>query len=401
MSDTPFIPREHYMSRIRQSRGSDFIKVLTGIRRCGKSTLMQMFIDELKDSGVSEDGLFFVNLDDEGSGVESFHDLIDLVESKVKDVGQSLIFLDEIQNVPEWERAVSTFYVRGADIYITGSNSNMLSSELSTKLSGRCLEIHVQPLVFSEYVNFRSINDGNRLLEDYLRYGGFPTVSFAMDRMPAQVDDILEGIYNTVYNKDVVGRHEIRGNVMVNHLCNYLMKNIGDRTSVRGAANYMTSKGIKTQPQTIDQYIGFLEDAMLISRAKRIDSKTKEYLRTSDKFYVSDSGIRNSRIPFRSEDLDRLIENIVYNELKYRFGEVAVLNVGQYEVDFIADPRGKPPYYQVSMSIINPNTRERELRPLKAIDDNYPKTVITYDRFPMDYIDGIRVVTLSDWLSEI
>lgn len=400
MSNEVLVPREHHMSRIRESRGSDFIKVLTGIRRCGKSTLMRMFIDELGQSGVTEDRILFMNLDDEGSGIETFRDLIDIAESKLGDVRDSFIFLDEVQNVPEWERAVSTFYTCGADVYITGSNSNMLSSELATKLSGRCLEIRVQPLVFSEYVMFRESDDYARLLEDYLRHGGFPAVSLAMDRMPAQVDDILDGIYNTVFNKDVVGRHEIRGNRMIDHLCNYLMKNIGDRTSVRGAANYMTSKGMKTQPPTVDQYIGFLEEALLFSRAKRLDSKAKEYLRTTDKFYVADLGIRHCRVPFHPDDLDGIMENVVYNELVYRFGDVAVCSIGQYEVDFVADPMGTPSYYQVSMSITDSATRERELRPLKAIDDNYPKTVITYDRFPMTDIDGIHIVSLSDWLTE-
>ncbi len=398
MSNTVNIPREHYMSRIRASRGSDFIKVLTGIRRCGKSTLMRMFIDELRASGMPDDRMFYVNLDDENSGIETFRDLIDAAESKTGDLAGSSVFLDEVQNIPEWERAVSTFHVRGADVYITGSNSGMLSTELSTKLSGRCLEIRIRPLAFSEYVAFREPADGAALLEDYIRYGGFPAVSLAMDRMPAQVGDILDGIYNTVFNKDVVGRHEIRGTATIDHLCGYLMKNIGDRTSVRGATNYMTSKGMKTQPPTLDQYISFLEEALLFSRAKRMDLKAKEYLRTADKFYVADTGIRSCRIPLRPEDLNGIMENIVYNELAYRFGDVAVCSVGQYEVDFVADPNGSPSYYQATLSIADPATMERELRPLKAIDDNYPKTVITYDRFPMSDADGINIVNLEDWL---
>lgn len=400
MTYQSYIPREHYMARIRGSRGSDLIKVLTGIRRCGKSTLMGMYIEELKDSGFPENRLFSINLDDEESGVETFQDLIDAAKSKVDDLAGSLIFLDEPQNIPDWERAVSTFHVRGADIYITGSNSVMLSSELATKLSGRCLEIRIQPLMFSEYVSFRGSRDRAVLLEDYLRHGGFPAAALAMDRMPAQVGDILDGIYNTVFNKDVVRRHEIRNTAVIDRLCRHLMKNIGDRTSVRGAANYMTSKGMRTQPPTVDEYIGFLEEAFLFSRAKRLDSKAKEYLRTADKFYAADMGIRHCRVPFHPDDLDGIMENVVYNELVYRFGDVAVCSVGRYEVDFIADPIGSPSYYQVSLSILDPETRERELRPLKEMDDNYPKTVITYDRFPMDDIDGIRVVSLLDWLLE-
>ena len=398
MSVKNLIPREHYMSKIRQSRGTPFIKILTGIRRCGKSSLMEMFIDELRESGVPDDRIFYSNLDDEGCGIETFRDLIDSVSSKISDTKGAYLFFDEIQNVPEWERAVLTFYIRDADVYVTGSNSNMLSTELSTKLSGRCLEIFIQPLVFSEYLNFRNSDDTDKLLEDYIRYGGFPAVSLMMDAMPGQVKDILDGIYNTVFNKDVMSRHEIRGNAMISNLSIYLMKNIGGRTSVRGVSNYLTSKGIRTQPQTVDQYIGFLEEALLFSKAKRLDLKTKEYLRTTDKFYVSDMGIRHSQITFHPKDLDGIVENIVYNELLYRFGDVSVCSVDLYEVDFIADPMGTPSYYQVSLNVTDPATLERELRPLRKIADNYPKTIITYDRFPMNDIDGIRIVSLKDWL---
>ena len=178
------------------------------------------------------------------------------------------------------------------------------------------------------------------------------------------------------------------------------MKNIGDRTSVRNTAGYMTSMGVKTQASTVEDYIGYLEEAMLFTRARRLDHKTKEYLRTSDKFYISDLGIRNSQVPFHINDIDGVLENIVFNELVHRHGTVAVYGVDQYEVDFIADPMGAPSYYQVSMNISDVATMEREVRPLKAIDDNHPKTIITYDRFIMDDIDGIKIVQLKDWLME-
>lgn len=395
-----YVPREHYMTRIRQARGPALIKVLTGIRRCGKSTLMSAYIDELKASGVPDDRIFAVNLDDEGTGIENFHDLIHAVDAKVDDVKGAFIFLDEVQNVQWWERAVATFHVRGADIYITGSNSDMLSSDISTKLSGRCLEIKIQPPVFSEYVLFRDPSDMQALFKDYMRYGGFPIASFSRDSMPTHTVDILDGIYNTVFSKDVIGRYEIRNAQLIFHLCEYLMKNIGDRTSVRGAANYMISKGLKVQPATIDQYLGFLEEARLFSKAKRLDAKAKEYLRTTDKFYISDLGIRHARIPFDLDDLDGLLENAVYNELTYRYRDVAVCAVGRHEVDFIADPMGSPSYYQVTLSILDPQVREREIRALKELDDNYPKTVITYDSYPVSDIDGIRVVNVIDWMLE-
>ena len=398
MNRSHLIPREHHLSKLRNARDSPFIKVITGIRRCGKSTLMEMFIDELKGSGVQEDRIFHINLDDEGCGVTSYMDLITLVEGHIGNFEGSYLFFDEIQNVQEWERAISTFYVRDADVYITGSNSNMLSSELSTKLSGRTLDIRIMPLTFSEYIDFRGGDVREELLEDYIRYGGFPAVALSMDLMPNQTRDLLDGIYHTVFNKDVTGRHPIRSNTVISKLATYLMKNIGDRTSVRNTVNYIVSSGIKTQPITVDEYIGYLEEALLFTRAKRLDSKAKEYLRTSDKFYVTDLGIRNTRVPFHMNDLDGMLENIVFNELLYRYGDVAICNVNQYEVDFVADPMGTPSYYQVSLNISDPKTLEREIRPLRAIDDNYPKTVITYDRFLMDDIDGIRIVRLYDWL---
>ncbi len=399
MSDSP-IPREHYLSLLRESRGHQFIKVITGIRRCGKSTLMEMFVDELRQSGVSEDRMLSMNLDDAELMIATYTDLIETVNSKMDDLDGAYLFFDEIQNIPEWERAIATFHLHGADIYITGSNSNMLSTELSTKLSGRCIEIHMHTLSFSEYIAFREIEDVDRLLEDYIRFGGFPAVALSMDRMPRQTMDILDGIYNTVFTKDVQNRHEIRNSTLMRELCTYLMKNIGDRTSIRGIANYITSKGSKAQPQTIDQYIGFLEEALLFSRAKRLDSKTKDYLRTSDKFYIGDVGVRNSLLPFHPDDLDGIVENIVYNELVYRYGDVATYDVNGHEVDFIADPARVPSYYQISLSIMDRTTREREIRSLKAIDDNYPKTIITYERYPMDDVDGIRIVQLKDWLLE-
>ncbi len=395
------IPREHYLEKLRQSRDTPFIKVITGIRRCGKSTLLDMYTQELIESGVPSENIFHMNFDMDYPDVPLDHRaLTDLVTSKITLSKGNYVFLDEVQNVAEWERTVISLYNSNVDVYVTGSNSDMLSSELSTKLSGRCLEIMVQPLMFSEYVNFRKIPEKEILLEDYIRFGGFPTVALVRDVMPAQTTDILDGIYNTVFNKDVAGRYEIRNSSSISNLSKYMMKNIGDRVSVRGVSNYLTSKGIKVDSRTVNQYIGFLESALLFRRAKRLDSKTKEYLRTADKFYAADLGIRHSQLPFHVNDLDGILENVVYNELVYRYGDVAIYNVDSYEIDFIVDPMGTPSYYQVSLSVADSTTLEREMRPLKLIQDNYPKTIITYDRFLMKDVDGIRVVSLLDWLME-
>lgn len=402
MKSIDIIPREHYLEKLRGLRGFPIIKGITGIRRCGKSTLMAEFIGELKASGIPEDRILYINLDDESSGIETWRNLLDYVAGMVGDPKGSYLFLDEIQNIPEWERAVSTLFINEADIYITGSNSQMLSTELSTKLSGRCVEIRMQPLVFREYLQFRkdSGKDAAALLDDYIRRGGFPTAALLEDVLPELVPDMLMGIYNTVYTKDVSERNSIRNNELASNVCRFIMKNIGDRTSIRSVSNYLTSKGTKTRPETVDSYISMLEKALLIGRARRMDLKTKEYLRTSEKFYAADLGLRNVIVPYTEADLDGIMENIVFNELIFRYGRASVCSVGDLEIDFIADSEGVLSYYQVCMNICDESTRERELKPLRSVRDNYPKTIITYDRFPLNDIDGIKVVPLSEWLTE-
>ena len=402
MKGIDIIPREHYLEKLRGLRGFPIIKGITGIRRCGKSTLMAEFIGELKASGIPEDRILYINLDDESSGIETWRNLLDYVAGMVGDPKGSYLFLDEIQNIPEWERAVSTLFINEADIYITGSNSQMLSTELSTKLSGRCVEIRMQPLVFREYLQFRkdSGKDAAALLDDYIRRGGFPTAALLEDVLPELVPDMLMGIYNTVYTKDVSERNSIRNNELASNVCRFIMKNIGDRTSIRSVSNYLTSKGTKTRPETVDSYISMLEKALLIGRARRMDLKTKEYLRTSEKFYAADLGLRNVIVPYAEADLDGIMENIVFNELIFRYGRASVCSIGDLEIDFIADSEGVLSYYQVCMNICDESTRERELKPLRSVRDNYPKTIITYDRFPLNDIDGIKVVPLSEWLTE-
>ena len=206
------------MSILRESRDSDFIKVLTGIRRCGKSTLMLMFLDEIKHLGVPEEKTVYINLDDEELEINDFRDLLSRIREEIGGYEGSYVFLDEVQNVKEWERAVSTLYLNGADVYVTGSNTQMLSTDISGKLSGRCQQIRVRPLIFSEYLDFREPGDTTEIFMDYLRYGGFPSVALAMDAMPSQVIGILDGIYNTVFTKDVVLRNSIRFIILLSTL---------------------------------------------------------------------------------------------------------------------------------------------------------------------------------------
>ncbi len=399
-SEWSIIPREHYLSKLRDSKDKPFVKVLTGIRRCGKTTILRSFRDELIESGIPDEDLLALDFDKDSIDLPTDHrSLTDYVQSRMVPGPGKYLFFDEVQNVDGWEVSILSFFNAGADVYVTGSNSQMLSSEISTRLSGRTIEIHVMPLSFSEYCLFRQDVKEDVLLSEYIRYGGLPAVAKLMDTSARSiVPEVIAGVYNGVYLKDVEMRHDIRGSASLSNLLTYVMRNIGDRTSSRKASDYLKSKRIGISHVSIENYLRYLEEAFLIYRSERIDSKTKEYLSTSDKFYASDLGIRSEIAKFRPEDMDGILENLVYCELRFRCHEVAVCAMGDLEVDFVTDPRGTPAYYQVCMSLADPATLEREMRPLKAIKDSYPKTIITYDRYMLDDIDGIRIVSIGDWL---
>jgi len=403
-TDWPSIPREHYLEKIRASKDAPFIKTIVGLRRSGKSKLMEMFSEELIASGVDEKHILVINFELEDPQIPKDREsLNEYVSTKVEPGKGTYLFFDEIQNVDGWESSVRSLYDKGCDIYITGSNSKLLSSELSTKLSGRAIEIRIAPLVFSEYMIFRKDSglDRDRLFNDYIFHGGLPAVALSEDdRSSALIPEMIAGVYNTVFLKDVVERHSIRNPASLSNLMRFVMRNIGDRTSSRKASNYMTSAGTKISHVTVDEYLGYLDEAYLALRSRRIDSKTSEYLSTSDKFYAQDLGIRNHIAPYRPEDIDGLLENIVYNELIYRYREVCICSVDDLEVDFLADPKGWPKYFQVCTSLADPQTLEREIRPLRELKNSYPKTIIIYEKYPLDEIEGIRVVNIMDWLLE-
>ena len=403
-NEWPIIQREHYFKLILAGIDEPFIKIITGIRRCGKSTLMNLLHKELSNSGIQESDIVHLNFDIDDRDLPQDHrSLTDYIESIINVGPKKYVLLDEIQNVKEWERTVSSLYAKGADVYITGSNSQMLSSELSTKLSGRCIELNIMPLIFSEYLKFRfkSLSSKENLFLDFIKNGGLPAVAISEDRgSKVLIPNIISETYQTVYSKDVIDRHKIRDPAVLRNLIKFIMRNIGDRTSSRKAANYLNSSGQKISHVTLESYIEHLEDAMLISRAKRIDSKTKDYLVTSDKLYATDLGIRNLIVPFRPEDIDGILENVVYNELRYRFEEVAVCDVNGMEIDFVVNYSSKPEYFQVCYSLNSQDVVEREIRPFRVIEDSYPKTVITYERYLLNDIDGVRVVPILDWLTE-
>mgnify|MGYP004434530699 CR=1 FL=1 len=400
--DWPIIAREKYLRQLRDGRDMPFIKVLTGIRRSGKSTILEMFMEELRESGVPEGDILYIDFDEDPDALPGDSaGLTSYVRERIVPGRRRYLFFDEIQNVDGWENSVISFYDAGADVYITGSNSHMLSSDISTKISGRSLEIHVMPLVFSEYVMFRerSGRTADELFSDFLRDGGMPAVAMSED-LPSRalIPQILDGMYGTVYRRDIEERYSIRGSSVMSNIIRFLMRNIGNRTSPRNIAGSLSSRRMRISAPTVQDYLGYITDAYLMTRSERMDSSTMEYLETTDKFYATDLGVRNAIAPMRDGDLAGLMENIVFNELRYRYGTVVTFDVDGREIDFVADPMGRRMYFQVCMSLADDATRERELRPLRSVSDNYPKTVVTWDRYPVDDIEGIRVVRLLDWL---
>ena len=403
-----YIQREKYQQFLRKTIGLPAIKIITGMRRCGKSSLMVMFRDELIEKGIEQRHLYYRKFDDElENDLPDYRGLIDDVKSKVEIGPGTFILLDEIQDVEGWERAVTSFFENGSDLYITGSNAKLLSSELSTKLSGRYMDIEVLPLNFREFIEFRrSIGDGSdseALFERYYRNGGLPAVALLNESQEDLVNTMIMGIFNTVYVKDVLKRNSVRNVSLMDNISRFLMKDIGNRVSVKNAAGFLTSKGMKnaSTPQTIENYISMLEAAFLFHRAKRLDSETRTYLITTEKFYGNDLGIRNCIVGMKEEDLDGVLENIVFMELKFRYGDVSTFNVDRYEVDFFVKGRDGPEYYQACCDLNRSETFEREVRPLKSLDDNYPKTIITWVGYPLRDIDGIRVINVRDWLTGI
>ena len=367
---------------------------------------MEMFRDEIIASGVLKSDTVFLNLGDEfDTTISNYRELIDAVKEQFVPSNGKYIFLDEIQDVDEWERAVETFFERGADVYVTGSNSNMLSSELSTKLSGRYVEIEILPLSFREFLTFREKygpdTTVNQKFSEYIRWGGLPGTVLMSGARGDLISMLISGMYDTVFMKDVMQKNKIRNPTTIANLSRFLMKNIGDRTSVRNASGYLVSKGTKASAESVELYIDALCNAKLFRRTKRKDSKTKEYLQTSDKFYANDLGMRNVAIGYDDGDIDGILENVVYMELMYRYGNACVMNVEGKEIDFLSyDANWKPTYFQVSVSVTDPETLRRELAPLKVLDDNYPKYIVTLDKYPYDDVDGIRIVNVVDFLTD-
>jgi len=412
MEGFAMVQRREYLDQLKKWRDEQVIKVITGIRRCGKSTLLEIFQNELKADGVTEDQIISINFEElEYEELLDYKALYNYVKERLHKTKTTYVFLDEIQQVENFQKAVDSLYVKkNVDVYITGSNAYLLSGELATLLSGRYVEINMLPLSFAEFYELKTgEGDGDKdaLFAEYMRYGGFPYVPKLGDDSD-MIDTYLEGIYNTIIVKDIDERQKrkerdpnkrkVNDIALLKNVSKFLASSIGNPVSVKSIADYVTSGGRKVSQNTVDDYMEALVEPYIFYPVERYDVVGKQLLKKNRKMYIVDLGLRRHLLARKKYDLGFSLENIVFFELLRRGYSVNIGKVGVTEIDFVARKNDEVLYYQVTASMVEESTFEREMKPLKSISDNYPKTVITLDRFTVGNYDGISVVNAIDWL---
>ena len=402
------VERKEYLEQLLEWKDEHIIKVVTGIRRCGKSVLLEQFKDRLHLAGVEAEQNISINFEDlEFEELLDYKVLYRYIKERLCSDKMTYIFLDEIQNVPDFPKVVDSLYVKiNTDVYITGSNSYLLSSELATLLSGRYVEISMLPLSFREYVTVTGRPQEDAFSE-YMQTGGLPYV-VVMNRTDEKVNQYLEGIYNTVIVKDIeerqarkekdAGKRKITDIALLKTIARYLASVIGSPISMKSVTDYLISSGRKISPNTVSDYVEALTESFVFYPAERFDIVGKQLLKANKKLYMVDLGLRNHILPRKRYDLGFSIENIVYFELLRRGYQVNIGKFGSTEVDFVAQKQGILTYYQVTANMTAEETFEREMRPLRGIQDNYEKIVLTLDRFSLGNYEGIKVVNVIDWL---
>lgn len=394
------VARPEYLQRLKDFKDKEIIKIVTGIRRCGKSTLLEMFQEYLKENGVDEKHILSINFED-----YNYVDLLEprtlhaYIQNQLTDEGMYYLFLDEIQNVQEFPRVVDSLNLKdNIDIYITGSNAYMLSSEIATLLSGRYVEIKMLPLSFREYIDaIGDESDLGRKYRDYLRYSSFP-YTLMLEKNENRIHEYLEGIYSTVLLKDIVSRRKVADTMILESIIRFLFDNIGNPTSTKKISDTMISDGRKVDVKTVEKYISALLESFVVYQAKRYDVKGKNYLKTLEKYYVVDIGLRYMLLGTKNTDIGHILENVIYLELLRRGYKVYIGKVDTEEVDFVAMNSKGIVYYQVAASVREADTLARELRPLQKINDHYPKYILTLDEDPEADYEGIRRMNALDFL---
>jgi predicted AAA+ superfamily ATPase len=396
------IQRKRDLERLAQWREKQLIKVITGVRRCGKSTLLSQYIDYLQAEGVRDEQIVFINLEDPRyEELLSHRSLYQYIKARLCKNEFTYVLIDEIQQCPGFERAVDGLFIQEkTDVYITGSNAYLLSGELATLLSGRYIGIDMLPLSFAEYAGFAGPESNSReLFNDYLYYGSFPYVA-VLRQEQALLGPYLEGIYNTILIKDVATRENISDIELLERIIKFLCSAIGSPVSAKKINDTINSSGRRISINTVEAYLRSLCRSYIFYKTVRYDIKGRQHLKTLGKYYLVDTGIRNMLLPGPSQDLGHLLENIVYLELLRRFRRVYTGKLDEKEVDFVVDHgSGEFSYYQVAATVLDQNTLKRELDPLQRIKDNHPKYLLTLDEIiPQASYDGIRHLRLIDWL---
>lgn len=396
------IERKEYLNKLIALKDKQLIKVITGVRRCGKSTIMEIFQDYLRREGISDSQILAVNLED-----YDFYELRDpqKLYRYIKDhmiQGQKLyVFLDEIQNVRDFPDVVNSLFIkRDIDLYLTGSNAYMLSSEIATFISGRYVEVKMLPLSFKEYVGATSGRD--RLEESYRQYIELSSLPYALDLKdsPRELNDYLNGVYSTIVLKDVLARKKINDPMMLESVVRFTFDNIGNYLSTKKIADAMTSDGRKIDTKTVEKYIAALLESYVLYQAGRYDVKGKQYLKTLEKYYVVDIGLRRVLLGSKAMDVGHILENVVYLELLRRGYNVYVGKVNDLEIDFVASNEWGRVYFQVAATVRSEEVLRRELAPLQQLTDNYPKYILTLDNDPEADYEGIRRINALEWLVE-
>jgi len=395
------IQRQEYLDSLISFKDKKLIKVVTGIRRCGKSTLFELFQDYLRVSGVTDEQIISINLEEgEYDEIESYKQLNSFVENKLLPNKMMYIFLDEVQRVTNFQKAIDSLYVKkNCDVYITGSNAYLLSGELATLLSGRYVEIKMLPLSFKEYATcFPEDANPERLYMDYIQNSSFP---YALE-IEKQKDKrlYLQAIYDTIVLKDIVARRKFPDTAMLKSVTRFMFDNIGNLCSTKSIADTMTSAGRKISVHTVESYLTALTDSFILYQIGRYDVKGKQYLKTGDKYYVADIGLRYALLGTKKADMGHILENIVFLELARRGYEIYIGKVGKAEVDFVAIGDGGEEYYQVAYTVIDHDgaTLRRELTPLESIRDHNPKYLLTMDNTPVTSHNGVKQINVLDWL---
>ena len=406
------IDRKEYLDFLVKSKDRQIIKVVSGVRRCGKSTLFEIYKDFLLENGVEKNQIISINFEDmDYEELTDYKKLYEYIKSKMIEDKRNYIFLDEIQHVDKFEKVVDSLFIKeNTDLYITGSNAYFMSSELATLLSGRYIELKMLPLSFKEYyqakLKYEKLEQKeNRISKTLIQYyneyivnSSFP-YTLQLDSDLKNIHEYLSGIYNSVLLKDIVARLKISDVMRLESVVKYIFDNIGNLTSLSKIANTLTSMGRKTDAKTIEKYIRGLTDSLLVHEVSRYNIKGKEFLSTLSKYYVADLGLRQMILGNRNIDMGHILENIIYLELLRRKGNVYVGQFDENEIDFVVINSNEIEYYQVALTVLDENTLKRELDAFKNIKDNYPKYLITLDDVMVntDY-DGIKVVNALEWL---